>query len=123
MMPDPESGFDPLFVNDFSYRDLFTHSDFLHNSLLRNLVWLFLAFAGSVYFGRFAVIKTIGVILAFPVTLFLIVYLTGAKINWVKIYADYSNGYGFPYALAPFSIPILLLFLPWIYFKLKEKEI
>lgn len=122
MLPDPKSGFDPLFVDDFSFGKFFIQSGFL-SSPLRDLGWLFLVFAGSVYFKRYAVVKTLGVTLAWPVALFLIIYLTGGEIYWAKIYTDYLNGNNFFLALAPIFMGILLCGLPWTYFKLKEKEL
>jgi hypothetical protein len=123
MLPDPERGFDPLFEDNFSFSWFFIQSGFL-SSPLRYLAWLFLFFAGSVFSGRYAVIKTLGITLALPIALFLIIYLTGGKINWLKIYTDYLIGNNFFLKLiTPGFMGILLISLPWTYFKLKEKEL
>jgi len=123
MVPDPKTGFDPLFVADFSYAELFSWSAVTKNNPLRDLSYLFFAFAGAVYFKRFAVVKTVGAMLFLPGMLFLIVKITGGQINWAKIGTDYLNGNSFFLTLSPFFIGLLLCCLPWVYFKLKEKEL
>lgn len=123
MSPDPKMGFDPLFVDQFSYSELFTRSEVLRNNPFRDLAYLFFAFAGSVYFKRYALVKTLGAMVVIPGMLFLVIKLTGGQINWTKIGTDYLNGYNFYLTLAPIFIGILLLSLPWAYFKLKEKEL
>lgn len=119
MVPDPKSGFDPLFVESFNFRAYFIDSGFFRLRAMRDLAMLFLVFAGSVYFGRYAVVKTLVVMLGLPVGLFLI----GGKIYWTKIYTDYLIGYNFIAGLTPVLIGILLFSLPWTYFILKEKEL
>jgi hypothetical protein len=119
MVPDPKTGFDPLFVEDLSFSKLFT----FQNNILRDLSYLFFAFAGSAYFKRYAVIKTMGAFIFLPVTIFLIVKLTGNQMNWNKISLDYLDGSRFFLSLAPLCIGVLLLSLPWVYFNIKEKEL
>lgn len=123
MAPDPKSGFDPLFVADFSFGELFYGSAGLNQNPLRDLAYLLFAFAGAVYFKRFAVVKSIGVMLAFPVALFLLIQLSGGNINWTRMVTDYLNGSKFFLALSPIFIGLLLCCLPWAYLKLKEKEL
>lgn len=123
MSPDPKSGFDPLFVAEFSYGELLAGSSGLNYNPLRNLAYLFFAFAGAVYFKRFAVVKSFVAMVALPSMLFLIIKLTGGSINWSKIATDYLNGNKFFLALSPVFIGLLLCCLPWAYFKLKEKEL
>jgi hypothetical protein len=124
MTPDPKTGFDPLFVDQFSYSALFMRSGSLWHNLLRDLACLFFAFAGSAYFKRYAFVKTLGAMVSFPGILFLFIKLTGGQINWTKIGMDYLYGYNFNFIpLNPLLIGLLLLSLPWAYFKLKEKEL
>jgi hypothetical protein len=123
MVPDPKTGFDPLFVADFSYAEIFSWSAGLKNNPLRDLGYLFFAFAGAVYFKRYAVVKTVGAMLFLPGMLFLTVKITGGQINWAKIGTDYLNGSNFLLALSPIFIGLLLCCLPWVYFKLQEKEL
>jgi len=119
MVPDPKTGFDPLFVEDFSYSRLLT----FQNNSLRDLAYLFFVFAGSAYFKRYAVVKTMGAFIFFPVTIFLLVKLSGGQMNWNKISSDYLDGSRFFLSLAPLLIGNLLFSLPWVYFKIKEKEL
>ena len=123
MAPNPKIGFDPIFVTDFSYSELFTRSEALQNNPFRDLAYLLVMFAGSIYFKRHAVVKTLGVIFFLPVTLFLLVKFSGGQINWAKMSSDYLNGHSFFLSLAPVFIGLLLLSLPWAYFKLKGKEL
>ena len=123
MSPDPKSGFDPLFVADFSYRELFSLSEKLKTNPLRDLTYLFFAFAGSVYFKRYAVVKTLGVMFILPVTLFLIIMFAGGPTYSTKIVSEYLSGMNFYLTISPMFIGLLLLSLPWTYLKLKEKEL
>lgn len=119
MVPDPKTGFDPLFVEEFSLNRLMT----FQNNPLRDLAYLFFVFAGSAYFRRYAVVKTMGALFFLPVSILLFVKLIGGQINWNKIILDYLNGSGFFLSLSPLFIGILLLSLPWAYFIIKEKEL
>ena len=123
MAPDPKVGFDPLFVEEFRLSEIFDRLEVLKYNPLRDLAYLFLAFAGSVYFKRYALAKTLGVILLFPGSVFIITKFTGGQINWLKAGTDYLNGNDFYYSLSPIFIGLLLMSLPWAYFKLKEKEL
>ena len=123
MVPDPKTGFDPLFVDQLSYGDFFTPSEVLRNNPLQDLAYLFVAFAGSVYIRRYAAVKTLSVLVIIPGLLVFIAKLSGEKIEWIKNVTDYLNGRGYYLSLAPVIVGILLLSLPWIYFKLKEKEL
>ncbi len=123
MVPDPKTGFDPLFVADFSYSELFSWSAGTKSNPLRDLAYLFFAFAGSVYFKRFAVVKTLGVMVILPVTLFLIIKLAGGPTYSTKIVSEYLSGENFYLAMSPMFIGLLLLSLPLAYLKLKEKEL
>lgn len=119
MVPDPKTGFDPLFVEDLSYSRLLT----FQNNPLRDLGYLFFVFAGSAYFKRYSVVKTMGALIFLPASVLLLVKLTGGQINWNKINSDYLNGSGFFLSLSPLFIGILLLSLPLAYFIIKEKEL
>lgn len=123
MEPNPKIGFDPLFVKDFSYRELFTRSEALRNNPLRDLAYLLVMFAGSVYFKRHAVVKTLVVLFVLPATLFLLVKFSSGQIEWMIKSSDYLNGNSYFLSLSPVFIGLLLLSLPWAYFKLKEKEL
>lgn len=123
MVPDPKAGFDPLFVEEFRLSEIFERLEVLKYNPLRNLAYLFLAFTGSVYFKKYALVKTLGVMLLFPGSVFIITKFTGGQINWLKSGTDYLNGYNFYFSLSPIFIGLLLMSLPWAYFKLKEKEL
>jgi hypothetical protein len=123
MVPDPKVGFDPLFVEEFRLSEIFERLEVLKYNPLRNLAYLFLAFAGSVYFKKYALVKTLGVMLLFPGSVFIITKFTGGQINWLKAGTDYLNGYNFYFSLSPIFIGLLMMSLPWAYFKLKEKEL
>ena len=119
MQPNPKSGFDPLFVDSFNFRSYFFDSGFFTLRAMRDLALLFLVFAGSVFFKKYAFVKTLAVMVGLPVGLFLV----GGRIYWTKIYTDFLTGYNFIAGLTPLIIGILLFSLPWTYFTLKEKEL
>ena len=129
MWPDPKSGFDPLFVDQSNFLGYsiqsryFFLSDVFILSPLRDFAWLFVVFAGSVYFRRYAVAKTLGVTLVLPVGFLLFISLTNRQFIWLRFYSDFLNGNLFAYVPASIMIGFLLFSLPWAYFKLKEKEL
>ena len=81
MQPNPKSGFDPLFVDSFNFRSYFFDSGFFTLRAMRDLALLFLVFAGSVFFKKYAFVKTLAVMVGLPVGLFLV----GGRIYWTKI--------------------------------------
>jgi hypothetical protein len=122
MVPDPKSGFDPLFIDEFSYGTLFLSSGgFIYNPL-NDLAYLFASFAGAAYFRRYAVWKTQLVLTLFTVAI-LLTFLFAGERDWLKLGIDFLKGSKFYFALSPVSIGFFLLSLPWAYFKLKEKEL
>ena len=122
MVPDPKVGFDPLFVDDFSYRALFSSSEALKINPSRDLAYMFASFAGSAYFRRYAVVKTQLVLTLFTLALLLSFLLTGER-DWFKLGTDFLGGAGFYFALSPVAIGFFLLSLPWAYYTMKEKEL
>lgn len=123
MVPDPKSGFDPLFVEELSIRKLFTTSEVLKTNILRDLAYLVTAFAGSVYFKRYAVVKSFGIMLIFPASVFIFAKFTEGQISWPQAGTNYLAGTNFYFGLTPLFLGLSLLSLPWAYFKLKEKEL
>jgi hypothetical protein len=123
MLPDPKAGFDPLFVEKFSLSEILGQFDTMKYNPLRSLAYLFFAFAGSVYFKKYALVKTLGVMVLFPGSVFIITKFTGGTIDWLKAGTEYLNGNSFYLNLSPLFIGLLLLSLPWAYYKLKEKEL
>src|SRR5665647_150952 len=84
MLPDPKSGFDPLFVDDFSYSAPFIG---LNMNSLSILALPLFAFASSVHFKRYAVAKTLGILVLFSCILLLILELSGG-FNRIAVIPD-----------------------------------
>jgi hypothetical protein len=122
MAPDPKTGFDPLFVDEFSYGTLFFSSGGLINNPIRDLAYLFASFAGAAYFRRYAVVKTQLVLTLFTLAILLSFLLTGER-DWSKLGVEFLGGAKYYFALSPVSIGFFLMSLPWAYYKLKEKEL
>ncbi|OFX53020.1 MAG: hypothetical protein A2066_15040 [Bacteroidetes bacterium GWB2_41_8] len=135
LIPNPEIGFDPeLSISDFSFTSLFNL--LYYKDIAPILLGIFsgysLLFAGSVYFKRFAIPKTliffgiiVGVVaLSFKVFshFFFPVSAANSTINHLiyKISSDTENIKLYFYII--FGCP-WLFFLPLAYFKLKEKEV
>jgi hypothetical protein len=135
LIPDPEIGFDPeACIADFSFKSLF--NSLYYKDIAPILFGIFsgysLLFAGSVYFKRFALPKTLiflGIIvgtmfLSFIVFAHLFFPESANKFNVTfpvyKISSDTENIKLFLYII--FGCP-WLFFLPLAYFKLKEKEV
>ena len=122
MVPDPKTGFDPLFIDKFSYGPFFLSSGEFINNPIRDLAYLFVAFAGAAYFERYAVVKTQLLLALFTVTLLLSFLITGEK-DWLKSGSDFLGGAGFYFALSPVALGFFLLSFPWSYYTIKEKEL
>ena len=135
LIPDPTTGFDPAInIPDFHFsglRDLLYYKDVLPTILGIFSYYTFL-FAGSVYFHRYVLAKTIILTGAILFSLYLSFLLfshlvfpaeTQGYNVYFKVYnitEDIDNIKLFLYILASFS---WLFFLPLTYFKLKEKEV
>lgn len=132
MVADPVTGFDPFFIPDFSFSDSFNH--LITRDHLAIIFSIFsvttLFFAGSVYFKRFALFKTLVVFLVICGTVLSTFVLLS------HIYYPLSTS-GFNIALKSYPVDDVwtniqyffafvglswLFFLPLAYFKLKEKE-
>jgi hypothetical protein len=135
LIPDPKIGFDPeACISDFSFKSLFNLLSY--KDIVPILFGIFsgysLLFAGSVFFKRFAIPKTLiffGIIvgtvsLAFMVFSHLFfpesVRITNITFPIYKLNNDTENIKLFFYII--FGCP-WLFFLPLAYFKLKEKEV
>lgn len=135
LIPDPESGFDPSRIPDFHFSDLFKHVPTFRDKLVI-VVSIFSAasvlFAGSAYFARFALVKTLifsGIIFGtalFSFVLFShIFYPTethGFQIQ-LKTYKINENLYNTQLAAYLLGGLSWIFFLVFGYFKLKEKEV
>jgi len=135
LVPDPNIGFNPqVSITDFSFQSLFNllyYKDITPTLLGIFSVYAFL-FAGSVFFNRFPLPKTLilaGVIVGAVVLSFVLfshlifpAETNGFKIhlNIYKITSDTDNMKLFLYFLSCLS---WLFFLLFGYFKLKEKEV
>jgi hypothetical protein len=135
LIPDPKIGFDPeVSISDFSYASLFNL--LYYKDIAPILFGIFsgysLLFAGSVYFKRFAIPKTLiffGIIVGIVALCFIVFSdlffpdsVENANITFpiYKINSDTENIKMFFYII--FGCP-WLFFLPLAYFKLKEKEV
>jgi hypothetical protein len=135
LIPDPKIGFDPeVRISDFSFTSLF--NQLYYKDIAPILFGIFsgysLLFAGSVYFKRFAIPKTliffgitVGIVaLSFEVFshLFFPTSATNSNTNLLiyKINSDTENIKLYLYII--FGCP-WLFFLPLAYFNLKEKEV
>lgn len=134
LIPDPVVGFDPFFIPDFSFSNSFNHlvtRDFLAIVFsLFSVATLF--FAGSVYFKRFALIKTlifIGIFIGVNYLLFVVFShifypreTSGFNLTLKSYYVDavWTNMQYFFAILGGLS---WLFFLLFAYFRLKEREV
>lgn len=135
LVPDPSRGFDPSKIKDFHFKDLFEQVPTLLDKIAI-IVSIFsaasLLFAGSVYFKRFALVKTLIVsgICFFTVILSLVVFSHlfnpaethgfDIELKAYKITENLYNTQLAAYLLGCFS---WIFFLALGYFKLKEKEV
>lgn len=135
LIPDPESGFDPSKIPYFHFSDLLKEVPTLRDKIVI-LISIFsvasLLFAGSVYFNRFALVKTLivsgicvfAVVASFVIFshLFYPVETHGFRVQLrtYKITETLSNVQLAAYLLGTLS---WIFFLVLGYFKLKEKEV
>lgn len=135
MIPDPRNGFDPSRIQDFHFRDLFKDVPTFRDKLIIILSIFSFAtvlFAGSAWFNRFALVKTLivsgimigAVLLSFVLFSHLfypdMVYGFDIHIRNYKVTEDLENVQLFFYLIGGLS---WLFFLSLAYFKLKEKEV
>ena len=136
LIPDPKSGFDPSKIPYFHFSDLYAKADLTSIDKFAIVLSIFSAacvlFAGSVFFNRFALVKTliasaiiVGAVVCSFVLFSHIFYpevVTGFNIHFkeYKVTEDLSN-----FELAFYLLGSLswLFFLPLAYFKLKEKDV
>lgn len=129
MLPDPKSGFDPIFVDDFSFWKPFHGINLGFDIVtLSKLVFPMIAFAGSVYFKRYAVVKTLGSMVIPLGMLLLIKKVGGVHHNVIGTGSDQLFGIildinSFYSEFSPLFLTFVLFSLPWVYYKLREKEI
>jgi hypothetical protein len=135
LIPDPTTGFDPaVHISDFHFKSLI--NQLYYKDVIPTILGIFsfytFLFAGSVYFNRYVLAKTIiltGAIL-FSVYLSSLLFshlvfpveTHGYNVHF-KVYnitEDIDNIKLLLYTIASFS---WLFFLPLAYFKLKEKEV
>jgi hypothetical protein len=135
LIPDLRFHIDPSKIPDFHFSDLFKEVPTLRDKIVI-VVSIFsvatVLFAGSAYFNRFALVKTLifsgiivgSVVLSFVFFSHIFYPLTthGFDIHNIdyKITDDISNTQLAAYLLGGLS---WLFFLPLAYFKLKEKEV
>lgn len=136
LFPVPEIGFDPSSIPDFHFNDIFKNT---HLTTLDKFAIMFsifsaitVLFAGSAYFKRFALVKTLivsAIIIFVVVCVFVlfshIFYPTETngfdiELKTYKITEDLYNVQLAAYILGGLS---WLFFLSLAYFKLKEKEV
>ena len=137
MIPDLENGFDPAKkIADFQFAKLFNQLDPGHEKLMFGVTLFSIStilFAGSVFFNRFALVKTliaatlvVGMVFLSFVLFSHIFYPEFVKgfdvhLNHYVIDGDRLNNLTFlGYIIGGLS---WLFFLPLAYFKLKEKEV
>ena len=132
LVPDPKTGFDPkVSIADFSFKSLLYYKDIA--PILLGIFSIYsLLFAGSVYFKRFALPKTLILfaILVCTVSLVFVIFshlfFPASTIGFdivlpiYRIASDTENIKLFFYIMFSCS---WLFFLPLAYFKLKEKEV
>ena len=135
LIPDMERRFDPSKIADFHFKDLF---QYIHGFLDQIIVVLSIfstasvLFAGSVYFKRFALIKTL---IVSGATVFLVVcsfvlfshilfpsstHGFDVRLPIFKMFDGVDNVEFAAFLLGGLS---WIFFLPLAYFKLKEKEV
>jgi len=135
MFPNPERGFDPSLIVDFHFSDLFKNGPGFRDRVVIFVSIFSLAsllFAGSAYFNRFALVKTI--IITVAVIFLVIMSFVGfshifypaethgfdMKLKMYEITHDINNVQLAAYLLGCLS---WIFFLALAYFKLKEKEV
>lgn len=135
LIPDPEHGFDPSKIPYFHFSGLFQGVHMLRDRIVI-VVSLFsvasVLFAGSVYFSRFALVKTLIVsgICVFAVVLSFVIlshlfypaetHGFSVELKTYKVSETLNNVQLAAYLLGCFS---WIFFLILAYFKLKEKEV
>lgn len=134
-IPDPEHGFDPSRIPYFHFSDLFNAIPTLRDRIVI-LVSIFsvasVLFAGSVYFNRFALVKTLiisgicifAVVVSFVILshLFYPAETHGFRIQ-LKTYKVTETLYNVQLAAYLLGCLSWIFFLVLGYFKLKEKEV
>ena len=136
MVADPRINFDPSSIPDFHFSDLFNNAHLTIIDKLAIVLSIFSAasvlFAGSVYFTRFALVKTLivsgimfgAVLLSFALFshIFYPTETHGLHIE-LKIYEITENLYNVQLAAYLLGGLSWIFFLVFGYFKLKEKEV
>lgn len=134
LIPNPDIKFDPSKIPAFNYVDIFKGTSALRDKIAI-VVSIFsgfsVIFAGSAYFNRHALVKTlitfaIGIIVVLLISvlcshIFFPDFVNGMEIHvpHYEVAEDFYNVQLFFYAIGGLS---WLFFLPLAYFKLKEKE-
>lgn len=136
LIPDPKSGFDPSRIPYFHFRDLYFN---VHSTIIDKLAIVLsifsaasVLFAGSVYFTRFALVKTLilsGIIIGMVVLAFVLfshifypAETHGLHVE-LKTYKITENLYNVQLAAYLLGGLSWIFFLVFGYFKLKEKEV
>lgn len=135
MLPEPRINFDPSRIPDFHFSDLFAPVPLLRDKLVI-LISIFsvisLLFTGSVYFNRFALVKTV-IVTAIVIGLVVLSFVFFSHIFYpaeTHGFHIHNISYRIGKNLYNTQLAIYLLgYLSWIfflllaYFKLKEKEV
>jgi len=134
-IPNLERGFDPSKITDYHFKDLFQHIHGFRDQLIVVLSIFSTAsvlFAGSVYFNRFALVKTLivsGIVIGAVVCSFVLfshifypseTHGFDVRLKTYKITETLYNVQLAAYLLGGLS---WIFFLALAYFKLKEKEV
>ena len=135
LVPDLERGFDPARIADYHFKDLFQYIQGFRDQLIVVLSIFSTAsvlFAGSVYFKRFALIKTLIVsgatvfLVVCSFVLFSHILFPSSTHGFDVAEIDYkinNNLYNIQLAVYLLGGLSWIFFLPLAYFKLKEKEV
>jgi len=132
---DPRTNFDPSRIPDFHFSLLFVHVPTFRDKLVIVISIFSVAtvlFAGSAYFNRFALVKTliVSAIIVFTVVCSFVLFshifypaeTRGFEIE-LKTYKITKDLYNMQLAVYILGALSWLFFLPLAYFKLKEKEV